>query len=189
MHTTSPTLLLRLQQPDDEQAWQRFVALYTPLLCTWASRLGLQSSDAADLIQDVFALLVQKLPEFQYDAQQSFRGWLRTVLHNKWRQELRRRVPTPLGAQDSPLAALASPEAEDGFDEVEYRQRLVQQALVLVRNDFQPATWQAWQEYGVAGRPVAEVAAELGMTVRAVYLAKSRVLQRLREELDGLLDE
>src|SRR5262249_50774343 len=72
MNTTSASLLNRLRPPGEEDAWTRFVKLYTPLLYTWAHRLNLQDQDAADLVQDVFATLVQKLPEFRYDRQNSF---------------------------------------------------------------------------------------------------------------------
>ncbi len=93
MHTTSPTLLQRLREPNQGQAWARFVDLYTPLLLTWARRTGLQPHDAADLAQEVFAVLVRKLPEFRYDpAKKNFRGWLRTVCLNKWRDRQRLRA-------------------------------------------------------------------------------------------------
>src|SRR5438552_17277524 len=80
MYTTPVSLLERLHQPAADEAWQRFVKLYTPLLYHWACRVGLQGADAADLVQDVLTLLVQKLPEFKYDSQKSFRAWLRTVM-------------------------------------------------------------------------------------------------------------
>jgi RNA polymerase sigma-70 factor (ECF subfamily) len=82
MDKTPASLLHRLRQPNAVDAWPRFVELYTPLLYYWAKRLGLQQQDAADLVQDVFVLLVQKLPEFAYDRHKSFRGWLRTVTLN-----------------------------------------------------------------------------------------------------------
>ena len=74
MHTTPPSLLEQLRRPDDQQAWKRFIDLYTPLLFYWARRVGLQDSDAADLVQEVFALLVRKLPEFTYDDKKGFRA-------------------------------------------------------------------------------------------------------------------
>ena len=95
MNTTSLSLLERLRQPTErERAWKRFVHLYIPLLYHWTRRLGLSSPDAADLVQDVFALLVRELPRFTYDAGKSFRGWLHTVTLNKWR-DLRRRRAAP----------------------------------------------------------------------------------------------
>lgn len=74
MTNTSPSLLKRLRRPEDQAAWDRFVELYTPLLYDWARRMHLQEADAADLLQEVFAVLVQELPRFDYDAQKSFRG-------------------------------------------------------------------------------------------------------------------
>src|SRR5437764_5198815 len=103
MHTTSISLLERLRQPGEAEAWQRFVDLYTPLLYYWACRLGLQEQDAADLVQEVFTLLVQKLPDFIYNRQKSFRSWLRTVLLNKWRA-YRRGKGFPVQAAEEELA-------------------------------------------------------------------------------------
>jgi RNA polymerase sigma-70 factor (ECF subfamily) len=173
MDTTSVSLLERLRQPAESQAWGRFVDLYTPLIYYWARRVGLGSEEAADLVQDVLTLLVQKLPELQYDPEKSFRGWLRTVTLNKWRENRRRR-------------GIALTTA--GFWQVEYQQHLVGRALKLMQAEFQESTWKACWECVVAGKPAAQVAEELGLTVDAVYAAKSRVLRRLREELTGLLD-
>lgn len=188
MQSTSVSLLQRVRQPGEQEAWARFVELYTPILYAWTRRLGLRESDAADLVQEVFVLLVQKLPEFTYDRHKSFRAWLRTVTLNKWREVCRRR-PLPVAANsNAALAEVASPEESNGLDEVEYRQCLVGRALKLMQTEFQPATWKACWECVVLDRPAAEVARELGITLNAVYLAKSRVLRRLHQELDGLLE-
>src|SRR6058998_2879516 len=115
MATTPISLLEKLRQPADQLAWKQFVHLYTPLLFHWARRVGLQTQDAADLVQDVFTVLVQKLPEFRYDRQKSFRGWLRTVTLNKWREKQRRRaVPTADGGSED-LAELPAPEGGEPF--------------------------------------------------------------------------
>jgi RNA polymerase sigma-70 factor (ECF subfamily) len=158
------------------------------LLYDWAKRAKLQDQDAADLIQEVFSSLLEKLQNFRYDRDGSFRGWLRTVLLNKWRENQRRRVPQPVSGQDTLLVDLPDPAEADLIDEQEYRAHLVRGALDLIRSDLQPTTWRVWQEYVVAGRPAAEVARELNMSTHSVYLAKARVLQRLRQELNGLLD-
>jgi RNA polymerase sigma-70 factor (ECF subfamily) len=186
MNTTPVSLLERLCRPDERAAWERFVRLYTPLLCHWARRLGLRDPDAADLVQDVFVVLVRKLPEFRYDPRQRFRGWLWTVTLNKWR-ERRRRAPSPQ-AEQADLDGLCAPGGDDGVAEAEYRHYLTRRALELLRAEFQPATWKAFWECVVNERPAAAVAGELGLTENAVYLAKGRVLRRLRRELDGLLD-
>lgn len=187
MYTTSVSLLERLRQPAAQEAWARFVDLYTPLLYTWARRLGLQDQDAADLVQDVFVLLVQKLPEFTYDRHKSFRAWLRTVTLNLLRNKRRRTVPSGEDAGVA-LSELVQPDHDVPFWEVEYRQYLVGRALEVMQAEFQPSTWKAFWEYVVCGRPAAPVAGELGLTVNAVYLARARVLSRLRQELQGLLD-
>jgi RNA polymerase sigma-70 factor, ECF subfamily len=186
MLTTSVRLLERLRLPGDAQAWERFVRLYTPLLHCWAGRLGLADADAADLVQDVFVILVQKLPQFIYDPQQSFRGWLRTILMNRWRQRQRKQAGKGVQGQAA-LAAAADSDPLEEFQEAEYRRHLVGRALLLMQSDFETTTWRAcWETVG-HGRPVPEVAAELGLTITAVYLARSRVLRRLRQELQGLL--
>jgi RNA polymerase sigma-70 factor, ECF subfamily len=189
MNTTSVSLLRRLRQPTEQEAsWQRFVQIYTPLLFHWARKLGLSAEDAADLVQEVLVLLVQKLPEFTYDPQRSFRGWLRTVMQNKWRDSRRlRRVPVAEESAASIVDA-ANDDAAAALEEAEYQQYVVKQALELMQAEFQPETWKACWEYMIVGKPADAVAKELGLTINAVYLAKSRVLSRLREELAGLLD-
>jgi RNA polymerase sigma-70 factor (ECF subfamily) len=187
MHTTSLTLLERLRHPNDQAAWTRFVQLYTPLLYGWARRGGLQEQDAADLVQDVLGLLVRKLPAFQYDRRGSFRGWLRAVTLNRWRERLRRTAVVARTNSDD-LDEVATPDPAAAFEEEEYRRVLVGRALRLLEPEFSPTAWRCFQEHVVAGRDAAEVAAEVGVAVGTVYAAKSRVLTRLRLYLDGLLD-
>jgi RNA polymerase sigma-70 factor (ECF subfamily) len=187
MHTTSVSLLERLRRPDAGAEWTRFVNLYTPLLHSWARHMGLQGQDMSDLVQEVFLLLLRKLPEFRYDDRQgSFRSWLRTVAINKWRELQRKRQP--LAMQPDTLSDMLPPQDSDDFWDKEYRQQLLHQTLQVVRDDFQPTTWQAFWEFVVQGRPGTEVAQELGLSLGAVYAAKVRVMARLREELTGLLD-
>jgi RNA polymerase sigma-70 factor (ECF subfamily) len=188
MHTTPGSLLERLRQPGDRAAWEQFVELYTPLLYHWARHAGLQEQDAADLVQDVFTTLVQKLPQFEYDAQGNFRAWLRTVTLNHWRDNLKRRGRRPLPGNADVLPDLPAADDFDAFFEAEARRRLIDRALAVMQAQFQPTTWRACWEVVVAGRPAAEVAAELGISENAVYVAKSRVLRQLRRELKGLLD-
>lgn len=186
MHSTPASLLDRLRLPDQQSAWARFVQLYAPLLFHWARRLGLRDDDAADLVQDILTLLVRKLPEFRYDPRKSFRAWLRTITLNCWRNR-GRRVELPHEAHPPALDGLAGRDEADLLSETEYRQWLVGRALELMQKEFQPTTWKACWECVVSGRPAAEVARELGISVGAVYMAKSRVLSRLRQELTDLL--
>jgi RNA polymerase sigma-70 factor (ECF subfamily) len=181
-------LLARLRQPGDELAWRRFVQLYTPLLYYWARGAGLPTHDAADLVQEVLVVLVQKLPEFAYDTSKSFRGWLRTIALNKWRERCRRFAARPDQAGDSGLSGVESADPAAAFEEADYHAQLARRALKIMQAEFEATTWKACWEVVVCSRPAAEVAAELGVSVDVVYSAKSRVLRRLREELDGLLD-
>src|SRR5262245_55557935 len=104
--STPSSLLQRLRHSTETGNWERFVELYTPLLFAWTARLGLSEHDSADLVQDVFAILEEKLPEFQYDANKSFRAWLKTVLLNRWRQGQRKGGATRRIGGDSALADL-----------------------------------------------------------------------------------
>jgi RNA polymerase sigma-70 factor, ECF subfamily len=183
---TPASLLERLRSPDSD-AWTRFVKLYTPLLYHWALRAGFQASDATDLVQEVFALLLRKMPEFAYDDSKSFRAWLRAVMHNKGLHLRRRTARAPLPLEGPALDDQAA-EKGDGLSDIEYRQHLVSQALRLMQAEFAPTTWKACWETVVGGRPAAEVATELGMSPSAVYVAKFRVLKRLRQELAGMLE-
>ena len=187
MHSTPASLLERLRRPNDPEAWDRLVELYTPLLFDWARRVGLREPDAADLVQDVFTTLLQKLPQFAYNAQGSFRRWLRTVLLNKWREARRSRAAAVGTGAGEPIDC-PGPDNVAELAEEEYRRSLSVRALQLMQAEFQPTTWKACWEHVACSRPAADVAAELGVSVNAVYLAAGRVLRRLREELEGLLD-
>jgi len=188
MDETSPSLLLRLRQAPSTADWDRFVELYTPILVAWAMRTGLRREDALDLAQEVMLTLLQKLPEFQYNPEMRFRSWLKTVLMNKWRDRMRRlKTAPPTG--DEGLSAVGSEENIEAFWERDHRQLLVRRALELMQADFKEATWRACWLTVAEGRTAAEAARELGISENAVYIAKHRVLERLRAELAGLLDE
>ena len=188
MQTTSLTLLQHLRQTTDQQARARFVRLYSPLLYHWLRRCGLQDQDALDCMQQIFLTLMQKLPEFERQPQHRFRGWLWTITLNKAR-EFKRRLVGVTVTNSVQETELATPDTTEDVAEAEYRNYLVGRALQLMQADFQPATWKACWACVVEERPADEVARELGLSVNAVYLAKVRVLNRLRAELSGLLDD
>ncbi len=187
---TPGSLLQRLKKPPGQapQAWQRFVQLYTPLLFSWAHRLGVSESDSCDLVQDVFLLLFDKLPGFSPERFPRFRSWLWTVLLNKYREQQRRRTRQPAQVADAVLDQLADVDNVAAWTEADYRRQLVNRALDLLQPEFSEQTWHLFQQYVVHERPAREVAAEQGVLLNRVHLAKSRVLQRLRRELEELLD-
>ncbi|MCE9529938.1 MAG: sigma-70 family RNA polymerase sigma factor [Planctomycetes bacterium] len=188
MNSTPASLLDRLAGSgrEDRSAWERFVELYTPLMVSWCQQLRMSDADAADFMQEVFLVLIERLPHFKYDPEKSFRAWLKTILMNSWRNHLRR--ISRAGADQADLDALAESDPALLREESEHRGYLVRRALDLMKQDFEPTTWNACWEFVVHSRPAQDVAAELGITVNAVYLAKSRVLRHLRTELNGLLE-
>jgi RNA polymerase sigma-70 factor (ECF subfamily) len=171
-----------------QDAWRRFVALYTPLLLLWACRVGAGEQDAPDLVQDVFLVLAREMPRFRHDPGQRFRAWLWTILRNKWLDRVRERAAEPAAAGGDAVEGLAVPDNVEEFAEQEYRACLIARAIELMRAELPEAKWRACHEYVIHGRPAAEVARDLGMTVNRVYLAKSRILRRVRQELQDLLD-
>lgn len=181
MDTTSISLLERVCQPTDGQAWQRFVDLYSPLLYFWARRGGLNEADAEDFVQEVFLHLVKILPLFVYNPQKRFRGWLWTVARNKLRERQRRRETLP--GDGTPVEDVAV-TLTDEVMERDYQQFVIGRALELLKTDFQPKTWQACWQHLMEGK----TAAELGWTDGALRAAKFRVLSRLRRELAGLIE-
>jgi RNA polymerase sigma-70 factor, ECF subfamily len=187
--STSTSLLEQVRRRDGD-AWSRLARLYTPLVYRWARQCGLQSSDAADVAQEVFLAVAANMDAFhKADSSASFRGWLWTIARNQVRLHFRRQKcrPRAAGGTDAQRALGAVPDLLDQDDEpsaVAGRDGLVHRALDLVRQDFQEQTWQAFLQVAIHGRPATEVAAELGMTPAAVRQAKYRVLCRLHDELE-----
>lgn len=186
--STSVTLLERVRHREDQAAWDRFVSLYTPLLYRWTTRAGISQEDSVDLIQDVFVSLLAELPRFEYDSGRgSFRGWLKTITVNKCRERQRKRALVTNAGSDV-LPSLPTEDQWESFWDAEYREHLVRHALEIMRSQFETRHWQCCWETTVNGLSAAEVASRLGMSEAAVYVAKFRVLRRLRQELAGLLD-
>jgi RNA polymerase sigma-70 factor (ECF subfamily) len=183
---TRASLLVRLRDPRDEAAWREFVDLYAPLVYGYARKQGLQDADAADLSQDVLSAVAGSVRRLDYDARRgAFRNWLFTIVRRKlanWRAAQGRHTP---GSGDSAAQQLLQehPEAEPTEAEWETacEERLFAWACAQVRKSASDNTWQAFWQTAVEGRPGKAVAAELGLSVAAVYLARSRVLARLRE--------
>jgi RNA polymerase sigma factor (sigma-70 family) len=192
---TRASLLARLSDPADRTAWQQFVELYGSLVYGFARQRGLQDADAADLTQEVLLAIAQKAGSWHYDrAQGSFRGWLYGVTRNKIARFLGRRPHQPIGSGDSNaqqrLAEQPSPEPDlEAAWEEEYRQQLFRLAVKQVQPQFAEKTWQAFWRTAIEGKSGAVVAAELGLSVGAVYVARSRVLARLTQQIQRMRNE
>jgi RNA polymerase sigma-70 factor (ECF subfamily) len=184
---TSSSLIDRVRA-DEAGAWDRLVALYAPLLYHWCRRWKLQDEDLADVFQEVFKTLVVHIGGFRREKESdTFRGWLRTITRNKVLDHFRKHRLEDMGGSDAggPLSQIAAPEAPPQADpeEVEEMRRLFFRGLDLIRGEFEERTWKAFWRTAVDGRSPKEVALELAMTPGAVRVSKSRVVQRLREEL------
>lgn len=190
---TRPSLLLRVRTASDERAWSEFVEIYTPLIFGFARRRGLQEADAADLAQEVMRAVARHMSGFTYEPNRgTFRSWLFTVTRNKFNNFLEGRRRQPEGAGDTAvqeyLEALPCPERDGDWDR-EYHERLFEWACAQVRGQFQEATWKAFWQMAVEERSGEEVAAELGLSVGAVYIARSRVTARIREKVREISEE
>ena len=188
MDSTSLSLLKRLRTSNDDQAWKRFVNLYAPLIFHWGKSQNLSADDASDLVQEVMQILVVKMREFQYDPDKRFRGWLRTITANKANDIHRRNNARPTVHHDPSLQAIVTADQADLFAEDEYRKFLAHRAMELMKSEFDQVSWQACYQHLIEGKKADQIAAELGITPNMVYLAKSRILARIREELSGLVD-
>jgi RNA polymerase sigma factor (sigma-70 family) len=192
--STRYSLLLRIQDPTNERAWGEFVSLYEPLIYGLARRQGLQDADARDLCQDVFRAVAKAAGSFTPNpAQGSFRTWLFRIARNLMLNLLRQQRRHPRGSGDSDIQRLLEAHT-DGADEQsqmlerDYRRRLFRFAAESIRGQFAPATWEAFWLAAVENRSASDAAAQAGISVGAVYIAKSRVLARLRErvlEIEG----
>lgn len=185
MDSTPASLIEQLRQRPTGAEWARFVELYSPVLLGWTRRLGVPESERADLIQDTFVALLRALPASRYDPSRRFRNWLYAILANLWTDRLRRRAAQPLGSAELPDPA---GNAADAAEEAEYRALLLRRALAIVRPDFAETTWKAFAATALDGRTMDAAAKDLGLSINAVYLARSRVLQRLRTVLRELFD-
>jgi RNA polymerase sigma-70 factor (ECF subfamily) len=195
MLPTSQSLLERLQDRADSQAWQRLLSVYEPWLRGWLSRAGLQPADRDDVLQDILLVVSEKLPQFVHNGQPgAFRTWLRTILTYRVRHFLRGRQNQQALVALQPLSnwvdQLADPDSvlSRQWDQ-EHDQQLARRLLASIQCEFNAQTWQVFQLLVLEELPAAEVAQRVGITQNAVYVAKARVLARLRAELRGLVDE
>lgn len=145
------------------------------------------SADAADLVQDVLSVVFQKLPSFNYDRKGSFRGWMRTITMNRYRELGRKNKIRFVDATGSMMERVPDAVAESTWD-LDYQQSLVAQAMQMIASEFSPTTWRGLQEFLLGKRPAAEIAEEMRISVWTIYSAKSRMMTRLREQISDLLD-
>ncbi|WP_439627080.1 RNA polymerase sigma factor [Gemmata sp.] len=188
--TTSLTLLGRLRRdPGDQGAWNAFVDRYGGRVYAWCRRWGLQEADASDVTQNVMLELARQMGSFEYRPGGSFRGWLKTIAFRAWRDFLASRKRVPSDGYDAVIEQLADPGAADDLFrrlEEEAERETLEVAMGAVRLRVHPHTWRAFELTAVEGKSGAEAAAELGMQVGAVWVARSKVQRFLRDEVRRL---
>ncbi|HQU47406.1 MAG TPA: sigma-70 family RNA polymerase sigma factor [Pirellulales bacterium] len=188
---TRASLLVQLRDGSNHRAWQEFLDLYGPMVYSFARSRGLQDADAADLMQEVMRSVMNAIGRFDYDRQQgTFRGWLFTITRNKVFNFLSARRIRPQASGDTATNRLLDNQAAPNDDtdqwELEYQRRLAARAMDRVKGEFQEKTWQAFWLTAVDGVAAGEAAKQVGISPGAVYVAKSRVLARLKEEVEAI---
>jgi len=190
--TTRPSLLLRLRDAQDHEAWVEFVSLYEPIAYRLLRRHGLQDADAREVMQDLFLAVSRSIDRWNPAVERgSFRGWLRRVTRNLVINRLKQCARRVTATGGSDLQAMLDNLPADSDSETlefdhELRRALFHQAADRVRGDVHAATWQAFWETGVIGTSTADAARKLGREVGAVRVAKCRVLPRLRAAVTEL---
>lgn len=192
-NATSLSLLERLRHSPDEEAWQRFAGIYQPLLEKWLRAYAQSQADIDDIVQDVLLTVFRKLGEFEHNQQTgAFRAWLRTTAVNRlrlmWRQK-RPALESDYQVFFGKLDLLADPcsELSRRWDQ-EHDTHVAGQLLLQLEQEFTSATWQAFRRQVVEGTSASKTAQEMGLSVNAVLIAKSRIMKRLRQLSTGLLD-
>ncbi len=178
----------------DSQAWNEFVATYTPLVFGWCRRLGLDDDESKDASQDVLLKLLTALREFHYDpARGRFRAWLKTLTSNLVRDLHRSARSGDVGSGDSRIMHRLSQVEDSGVLEElgdifvrKYDEELLEIASQRVCQRVEPKNWEAWQLYAIQQQAARSVADQLGIPIAEVYVAKSRITRMLREEIDRM---
>jgi RNA polymerase sigma-70 factor (ECF subfamily) len=191
---TSFSLLDRIREEGSDAAWRRLTELYTPLIRNWLRQRGVSDTDSDDLSQDVLMVIARKLATFEHNKNTgAFRSWLKSITVNCLRDFWKKQKVRPQATGDSNfvqiLAQLEDPHSHlsQQWDR-EYEVHMTRQLMRMLRPQFTEQTWQAFELLALRGISAAEVASQLGLTVNSVYIAKSRVLAKLRQEGRGLID-
>jgi len=178
---TRVSLLLRIQSPENHESWRLFVKVYGPAIYHYCRRRGLQDADAADVMQEALLQVSKSIPRFDYEPDRGrFRSWLKAVVHSK----LCHFFAKCNSSRESSDPHFESEHAASGIDNGQWQdlvqQELIVQALEMVKQHCEPASWTAFEMLWKDGRSAAEVAQQMGKSVQWVYVIKSRMTARLQ---------
>ena len=190
---TRPSLIARIQDPSEVQAWSELVEIYAPVIYRFARRAGLQDADAQDLTQEVLEVVAGSVADWNANPSKgSFRGWLYGITRNKLRRFWERQQRDVRASGNSDVARLlAAQPADDGAGawDNEYRHQLFDWATTQVRGEFSETTWQAFWQNTVQRKEVKEIACLLGITPGTVYVYSGRVMRRIKQQIRQITDE
>jgi RNA polymerase sigma factor (sigma-70 family) len=195
MNETSVSLLVLAGRGGDAEAWRRLEAIYSPLLRNWLRRHGMSAEDVEDLVQDVLLAVSRELPTFEHAGRAgAFRNWLRTTLIHRLQNFFRGVSHRPVAVGGSSWADECEQLADESTTasrdwNLAHDEHVMAQLLEQIRPRFEPKTWDAFWRQVFDGQRADAVAADLGMSLSSVYVARSRVLKLLRQEAAGLLDD
>jgi RNA polymerase sigma factor (sigma-70 family) len=191
---TRPSLLLRLADRADQEAWQEFARIYSPVVYRLAVRRGLQHADAEDLSQQVLATVAGAIDRWQIDPERAkFRTWLHKVAQNQIINALTRAAPDRGAGGSTEFAALGHQAAQSAADSemvrLEIRREVFRWAADQIKHEFRPATWEAFWRTSVENQSVEQAGVELQLSCGAIYAARSRIMRRLKEKVCEFDDE
>lgn len=184
---THASLILRLHDRTDQQAWCEFVEIYQPVIYRLARHKGLQHADAEDVVQQVLSAVADAVGRWQPDKNRGrFRTWLQTIARNRVVNALSRQAADRASGETGERELLAQ-QPDGGADSrlflIECRREVFQWAARQIRDEFEIGTWDAFWQTAVEGRHVNDVARLLGKSCGAIYTARSHVMCRLRQKV------
>ena len=185
-NSTRISLLHRLKNvPDDQDSWVEFVNCYQPMIHRWCAGFGLQDADAHDVTQNVLLKIAQHIRKFERRPSGRFRSWLKTVVHNAWRDFVKSQKEKGAGDQNVTEMLLSVKAADDLLKRIdeEYDQQLLMEAMRVVKSRVEPQVWQAFEMLAISHLPTEAVASRLGITKANAYVSKNRVKKMLAEEV------
>jgi len=192
--STSSSLIERVRNLQDQEAWREFEIIYKPLIRRYVRSRGVGEPELDYLVQDVFEKLVEELPKFDYERSRGrFRAWLYRVTISvlaEAARSRRRAAAAEAGWRARFLSELADRgESLEAEWRREFRRQVAAEATVRVRADCQPKAWRCFEQRLIRGRPAKQVARELDLKPDTVYVYASQVLARVREACRELGEE
>lgn len=196
MDETSNSLLAGVRDSSNHAAWDTLVACYTPFVRSILLARGIKVSDLEDVMQNVLSVVVRRIPEFERQRVGSFRAWIRSICANCLLEHYRKAKRDAKGDQGTGeskmarvLQELADPVSDlSRYWDEEHDAYLLARLLSKVEDEFRPNTFHAFRRLAIENEPVDEVASGLGITVNAAFVARSKVLKRLRQIAAGMID-